>query len=56
MPLSIQRTDIIGALCNFLYWDVCITIVTAFTVVQIVSDKKVKMKFDDAKTSSVKIH
>ena len=21
MPLSLQRTDIIGALCNFLFWD-----------------------------------
>ena len=24
MPLSIQRMDIIGALCNFLFWDICI--------------------------------
>ena len=31
MPLSLHRMDIIGALCNFLFWDFCITIVTAYT-------------------------
>ena len=31
MPPSHQRTDIIWALLNFLFWDFCITIVTAFT-------------------------
>ena len=30
MPPSLQRMDIIGALCNFLFLDFCITIVTAF--------------------------
>ena len=34
MPLSLQRTDIIGSLSNFLFLflDFCITIVTAYTV------------------------
>ena len=32
MPLSLQRMDIIGALCKlFIYWDFYITIVTAFS-------------------------
>ena len=33
MPLSLQRTDIIGALCTFLFWDFYITIATAFSFV-----------------------